>query len=145
MKIVVVTARVNARLAGEALRGGASGVVVKHAGADELRTALHEVSLGRVFVTPHIPCSVLTDLPDAPDGSGSLTFRERQVLQLLAEGKSSKEAAALLHIEARTVEFHKRNAIKKTGLHSRAELARYAAAIGLVEDLAIPSESEHPS
>ena len=68
------------------------------------------------------------------DGSADLTARERQVLQLIAEGHSSKEAAALLNIAARTVEFHKRNVMEKTGLHSTAELARFAAKIGLVTD-----------
>jgi DNA-binding CsgD family transcriptional regulator len=71
----------------------------------------------------------------AESASGGLTGREREVLQLLAEGKIMKEIAAILQISPRTVEFHKNNIVAKTGLRTTAELARYAARQGLVADM----------
>lgn len=136
--VIVLTGSADVNLATESFRAGASGYVLKHAAATELITALREVWQGRTFVTPRIAQDVLQRLmqPQSAmdDGEPELTSRERQVLQLIAEGNSSKEAAAVLEISARTVEFHKRNVMKKTGLGSAAELARYASKIGLVAD-----------
>lgn len=135
-KVIVVTGSADVGIATEAFRAGACGFVLKHAASDELLTALREASRGGTFITPRIAGDVLQRLMEDPDddGSADLTPRERQVLQLIAEGRSSKEAAALLRVAARTIEFHKRNVMAKTGLRSTAELARFAAKIGLVAD-----------
>jgi DNA-binding NarL/FixJ family response regulator len=135
-KVIVVTGAADVAVATEAFRAGACGYVLKHAAADELLTALREASLGRTFITPRIASDVLQRLMEGgeDDPAGDLTSRERQVLQLIAEGNSSKEAAAILDVAPRTIEFHKRNVMEKTGLHTTAELARFAAKIGLVAD-----------
>ncbi len=134
-KVIIVTGAADVGLATEAFRAGASGYVLKHAAAEELLTALREASLGRTFITPRIASDVLQRLMEGgEDDAADLTSRERQVLQLVAEGNSSKEAAALLDVAPRTIEFHKRNVMEKTGLRTTAELARFAAKIGLVSD-----------
>lgn len=135
--VVVLTGSADVHTATHAFQAGASGYVLKHAAATELLTALREVQEGRTFITPRIAQDVLHRLMQPDSGQSAepeLTSRERQVLQLIAEGNSSKEAAAALSITPRTVEFHKRNVMKKTGLGSAAELARYAVKIGIVAD-----------
>lgn len=135
-KVIIVTGSADVGLATDAFRAGAAGFVLKHAASDELLTALREASKGRTFITPRIANEVLQRLMENPedDDALDLTPRERQVLQLIAEGHSSKEAAALLDVAPRTIEFHKRNVMEKTGLRSTAELARLAAKLGLVAD-----------
>ncbi len=140
-KVVIMTGAADVNIATEAFRAGAVGFVLKHAASTELLTALREAQQGRTFITPRIAQDVLQRLMNPADKSEQnvqLTDRERQVLQLIAEGRSSKEAAALLDVAPRTIEFHKRNVMDKTGLRSTAELARYAAKLGIVSD---PSHS----
>jgi DNA-binding NarL/FixJ family response regulator len=101
--------------------------------------AIREALAGRTYITPRIANEVLQNLMSRPtdtsnDGSG-LTGREREVLQLLAEGKILKEIASILNVSPRTVEFHKNNIVVKTGLRTTAELARYAARRGVVSEL----------
>jgi|HubBroStandDraft_5_1064220.scaffolds.fasta_scaffold31810_3 DNA-binding NarL/FixJ family response regulator len=138
-RFVFLTASPDVALATLAFRLGASGYVLKHAAAEELVVAIREALAGRTYITPRIASEVLQNLMSHPmdtsqDGSG-LTSREREVLQLLAEGKIIKEIAAVLNVSPRTVEFHKNNIVAKTGLRTNAELARYAARRGLVSEL----------
>lgn len=134
-RFVFLTARADVALATQAFRLGASGFVLKQAAAEELITAIREALAGCTYVTPKIANEVLQNLMHggSSGGDGSeLTIREREVLQLLTEGKSLKEAATVLQVSPRTVEFHKHNIIEKTGLRSTAELVRYAIRIGLI-------------
>ena len=137
-RFVFLTASPDVALATQAFRLGASGYVLKQAAAEELVVAIREALEGRTYITPRIANEVLQSLMSHPgesaDSGLGLTLREREVLQLLAEGKSLKEIAAVLGISPRTVEFHKNNISAKTGLHTTAELARYAARNGLVSD-----------
>jgi DNA-binding NarL/FixJ family response regulator len=138
-RFVFLTASPDVALATQAFRLGASGYVLKHAAAEELLVAMREALAGRTYITPRIANEVLQNLMSRPtdtanDGSG-LTGREREVLQLLAEGKIIKEVASILHVSPRTVEFHKNNIVAKTGLRTTAELARYAARHGVVSEL----------
>ena len=138
-RFVFLTASPDVALATRAFQLGASGYVLKHAAAEELVVAIREALIGHTYITPRIANDVLQNLMShasdpAKDESG-LTSREREVLQLLAEGKIIKEIAAILNVSPRTVEFHKYNIVAKTGLHSTAELARYAARRGLVSEL----------
>jgi DNA-binding NarL/FixJ family response regulator len=135
-KVIIVTGAAEVVLATEAFRAGACGYVLKQAASDELLTALREAAMGRTFITPRIANDVLQRLMEGggDDEAADLTSRERQVLQLIAEGNSAKQAAALLDVTPRTIEFHKRNVMEKTGLRTTAELARFAAKIGLVSD-----------
>lgn len=137
-RFVFLTANPDVALATQGFRLGASGYVLKHAAAEELVVAIREAVAGRTYITPRIASEVLQNLMSHPadtakDGSG-LTGREREVLQLLAEGKIIKEIAAILNVSPRTVEFHKNNIVAKTGLRTTAELARYAARLGLVSE-----------
>lgn len=136
-RFVFLTASPDVALATEAFRLGASGYVLKHSAAEELVGALKDAIAGRTYITPQIAQEVLENLMSQPHGTAGpgLTGREREVLQLLAEGKIIKEIAAVLAISPRTVEFHKHNIIAKTGLKTTAELARYAAQKGMVGDL----------
>jgi DNA-binding NarL/FixJ family response regulator len=132
-RFVFLTGNPDVGLATEAFRLGAAGFVQKHAAAEELVRAIHEALAGRTYITPQIAQEVLENLMAHPGGSApGLTNREREVLQLLAEGKIIKEIATVLNLSPRTVEFHKQNIIAKTGLKTTAELARYAARTGLV-------------
>jgi len=138
-RFVFLTANPDVALATQAFRLGASGYVLKHAAAEELVAAIREALAGHTYITPRIASEVLQNLMSQTagtikDGSG-LTSREREVLQLLAEGKIIKEIAAILNVSPRTVEFHKNNLVVKTGLRTTAELSRYAARNGLVSEL----------
>jgi DNA-binding NarL/FixJ family response regulator len=118
-------------LAGAAFRNEASDYILKQSMARELVSALHEVLAGRFYVTP----LVRKDIPDAllkPNRNLSevfgkkLTGRQREVLQLVAEGKTGKEIAGILHISPKTVEFHKPGIMEELGLRTTAALTRYA-------------------
>lgn len=133
-RFIFLTANLDVGLATEAFRLGAAGYVLKQAAAEELVGAIKEALAGRTYITPLIASDVLQNLinPSAASGQAQLTNREREVLQLLAEGKTLKEIGAVLNVSPRTAEFHKNNIAAKTGLHTTAELARYAARLGLV-------------
>ncbi len=137
-RFVFLTAIPDVSLATQAFRLGASGYVLKHAAAEELVVAIREALAGRTYITPRIANEVLQNLMSHPADTAKddigLTGREREVLQLLAEGKIIKEIAAILNVSPRTVEFHKNNIVAKTGLHTTAELARFAARHGLVSE-----------
>lgn len=132
-RFIFLTANLDVGLATEAFRLGAAGYVLKLAAGEELAGAIKEVVAGRTYVTPRIAGEVMQNLMN-PEASSQvhLTIREREVLQLLAEGKTLKEIGALLNMSPRTAEFHKNNLVAKTGLRTTAELARYAARHGLV-------------
>jgi DNA-binding NarL/FixJ family response regulator len=124
LKIVMLTMHEDVTLASRAFEMGVSGYLLKHSAADELLTALREVLIGRTYITPRIAGDLL-QVMQTRDGKAQevqLTGREREVLQLLAEGKSMKEIAAALDLSTRTVEFHKYNLMDKTGLRTTGEL-----------------------
>ncbi len=135
-RFVFLTANPDIALATQAFRLGASGYVLKQAASEELVTAIREALHGRTYITPRIANDVMQNMMAGGGGEAGpvLTSRERQVLQLLAEGRTLKEAAAVLDVSPRTIEFHKNNISEKTGLKTMAELARYAARHGLVSD-----------
>lgn len=111
------------------LRAGAVGYVVKSAAPAELVQAIRAVALGNVYLSPQIAREALAE--NVSDEAASLGVRERQVLALLAEGKRSHDIATKLHISVATVEAHRRNIMRKLGLHSVAELTKYAIRAGL--------------
>jgi len=136
VRVVFLTVHADITYVTEAFRAGASGYVLKQSAAEELRLAIREVAEGRTYVTPLIASDRLDDLLEADQAAESLavvlTPREREVLQLLAEGRSVKEIAAVLDISPRTVEFHKYNVMEKLGLRTTAELTQYAIKHGIV-------------
>jgi DNA-binding NarL/FixJ family response regulator len=133
-KFVFLTDSCDIGFATQALRLGASCYVLKQSASDELVAAIHAALEGQTYIAPRLAPAVFQNLLDHPgkDGNQHLTVRERQVLQLLAEGNTLKEAAAVLKVSPRTVEFHRNNIANKTGLHSLAELSRHAVGLGLV-------------
>jgi DNA-binding NarL/FixJ family response regulator len=133
-RIVLLTGSSDVWLATQALKLGAHGYVLKQSASDELISAIHSVLDGRTFITPRIANQVLQNLLSHPQSSEgpALTVREREVLQLLAEGKTLKETASVLNVSPRTIEFHRNNLADKTGLRTTAELTRYAIRTGLV-------------
>jgi DNA-binding NarL/FixJ family response regulator len=127
VKVVFLTMYTDAHLAGEALRAGASGYVLKHSAGEELVRALHEVQRERVYLTPLIAEDVVRTLAEPGQGTGArLTQRQSQVLRLVAEGRTMKEVAAELGLSRRTVETHKYQVMQTLGLRTTAELIRYA-------------------
>ena len=129
IRIVLLTVHEDARLAAEALREGVSGYVVKRSAAVELKEALREALAGRTYLTPLVADGDHESLKferGEPSPMDRLTPREREVLQLLAEGYAMKEIGARLGITARTVAFHKYQISEKLGVRSTAELVRFA-------------------
>ena len=136
VKVIILTMHSDVELGSEALRVGAAGYVLKHSAAQSLRRAIHEVLRGRVYVSPRISVDVLAAVPqsarDTRQTAGRLTQREREVLQLVAEGCTIRGIANILKIASRTVVFHKSNLMDKLGLRTTAELTCYAIHCGLL-------------
>ena len=122
IKLIFVTMHSDPNYAAEALRVGACGYVLKSSAASELSAALRAALEGGTYVTPLIA----TGGSPFSEQSSVLTPRQREVLQLVAEGKSAKEIASILNISLKTVEFHKAAIMNKLRLRSVAELTRYA-------------------
>jgi len=138
IKIVFVTMQLNRDYVREAFEAGGSGYVLKQAAASELMAAIREVQEGRFFLSPMISERYLDQDQELSVGQSPaklfrrLTSRQREVLQLVAEGKPAKEIAALLYISVKTVEFHKKHLLSELNLRSTAELIRYAVEHGWV-------------
>jgi DNA-binding NarL/FixJ family response regulator len=135
-KVIVLTQHRDPHMAAEAFRAGVSGFLVKQAAGEELVTAIREVLQGRSYLTTLIAKDLITVLLDAQtsgnDWSSKLTSRQREVLQLFAEGKTAKEVAALLNISVRTAEGHKYEIMQALGAKTGAELVQYAIRMGLI-------------
>jgi DNA-binding NarL/FixJ family response regulator len=128
-KLVYLTMNMSAEIAAEAFRRGASAFVLKQSAAEELRRAVHEVLKGQTYLSPLIAgetVAFLLNQSKSKQDAPRPTSRENEVLQLLAEGKSMKEVAAILDISTGTVAFHKYKMMEKLGLKSNAELLEYA-------------------
>ena len=131
-KLIYLTMNPNPDLASEALQFGASGYVLKSSAATELTQAIREALKGRSYITPLIAGEVVGSLAGSRDGKPELTSRQREVLQLLAEGRSMKQAADILNVAPRTVAFHKYRMMEQLGLKTSAELIRFAVRASLV-------------
>ena len=135
-KILILTMHPDATLAQEALAAGASGYVLKSSPGSELKAALGDVLRGRIYLS----AAVTRDMDEVmgrmtsihEDVWARLTLRQREVLQLLAEGKAHKEVANVLNISVKTAEYHKYAILDKLGLKSNAELVQYAIRHGII-------------
>jgi len=128
IKLVYVTMNEDPDIAAEAFRAGASGYVLKRSAVTELTTAIREVMLGRSYITPLVATGLVGSLmhTDDPKVTDVLTSRQREVLQLLAEGHSMKQVAGVLNLTPRTVAFHKYRMMEQLKVKSTAELIQYA-------------------
>ena len=135
-KLIFVTMHTDATFVREALRAGGSGYVAKQSAPRELTTAIEEVLAGRTYLTPAVTKGFVNDALHQPAAAmpGSLTTRQREVLQLVAEGRSNKQVAAMLGISTKTVEFHKSNIMRSLGLTTTADLVKYAVRHGLASE-----------
>ena len=128
-KVVVLTMNEDPDLAVEAFRAGASGYLLKRSAASELLTAIREVMQRRSYVTPLVTAgfvgSILQD-PHKARSADQLTPRQREVLQLIAEGRSMKEIASILDVTPRTVAFHKYQMMEHLRIRTTAELIQFA-------------------
>jgi len=135
--VVFLTMHKDATFARRAIEAGASGFVLKHSASVELVAALHAALEGKTYLTPQLAGKVLEAMRHGPshgsDPAAALTLRQREVVQLLAEGRSAKEIATSLSISTRTVEFHKYQMMETLDLHTNAELIHFAIKNGLVE------------
>jgi DNA-binding NarL/FixJ family response regulator len=137
-RVIALTAHADHRTAGEILRAGASGLVAKDGAFDELARAIRIVAAGKTYLDAGTAGGVVEHFVRAPtNGDGgprafaTLSPREREVLQLVAEGKATKEVAAILSVSVKTIETHRRALMEKLHVESVAELTKYAIREGL--------------
>ena len=130
VKLIYVTMNPDAEITAEAFRRGAAGYLLKTCAASEMVTCVREVLRGRTYMSSHIPKDTVDFLRRQPkklvDEEEKLTERQREVLQLLAEGKVMKEVGAILNMTTRTVAFHKYRIMEVLGAKSSADLVKYA-------------------
>lgn len=133
-KVVLLTMHTEDHLILESLRAGVTGYVLKTKASGELVQAIRAVCRGEMFLTQTISRTIVqafvrnNDLPELP-----ISDRERQVLQLVAEGKTNKEIATLLGISVKTAESHRSNMMDKLNIHDTAGLVRYAIRKGIIQ------------
>ena len=137
VKVVALSMHSDRRFVAEMLKAGAAGYLLKDGAFEELVGAIRTVAAGRTYLSPRIADVVVegylrnNTTPAEPTAYARLSPREREVLQLLAEGKATKEAAAALHLSVKTVETHRRQIMEKLNMYSVAELTKYAIREGL--------------
>lgn len=135
-RIIFLTMHRDVAYARRAMDAGAAGFLLKHSVSSELVTAIREALQGRTYITPMIAGELMQSYRDhdpvASDSSKRLTTRQREVLQLIAEGCSAKEIALKLQISVRTAEAHKARILDTLGLRGTAELVQYAIRSGVI-------------
>ena len=135
-KLLFLSMHADLPLVEEAFRAGALGYVLKLCSADELVKAIQSVARGATYITPLLAGDLISTLltagPQQACNETTLTLRQREVLQLLAEGKTMKQVATQLGISTRTTESHKYEIMRQLGIQTTAELIRYAVRIKLV-------------
>lgn len=133
IKTILLTMYTDKHYVLQAMKAGAKGYVLKSQAAEDLIRAIREISRGEVYLSPSVASSVVDAYLDKTDTPlDPLTPRERQILQLIAEGNTTKEVARLLNISFKTAESHRNHIMKKLDIHEVATLVRYAIQQGLV-------------
>ena len=149
VKLLILTMHSEQYFVTEAFRAGVSGYVLKQSVAEELVFAIKEVLKGRLYVSPSVAENLVEQALNPAEarpsglqgGSDKLSARQREVLQLIAEGQSTKEIASTLNVSIKTIEFHKTRIMKQLGVHSTAELTKHAISLGLI---AMPQQPTMP-
>ena len=136
VKVIFLTMHPDVTYAVSALEAGALGYVLKHSAPSELTTAVRKVLRGKTYITPLLEGEIMLSPKkgsvERREESSHLTKRQREVLQLLAEGYLAKEIASMLNISTRTVEYHKYQMMKDVGMKTVADLIRYAVKHNIV-------------
>lgn len=137
-RVIALSMHLERRMILEMLNAGASGYLLKDCLFEEVLTAIRTVSAGSTYLSPRITSIVLKDYvhrisKDDLAVLSSLSAREREVLQLIAEGKKMRDIAGLLHISIKTAEFHKQKLMEKLDIHTIAELTKFAIREGLTQ------------
>jgi DNA-binding NarL/FixJ family response regulator len=135
-KVLILSMHAGEAYVAQALRAGVAGYLLKDAADDDLPMAIKAVSRGDVYLSPRISRQVVERYVQSsatqPDPLAGLTTRQREILQLVAEGKSSKEIAVLLDLSVKTVESHRGQIMERLGVHDVTGLVRFAIRVGLV-------------
>lgn len=134
VKIVALSMLSDQRFITGMIKAGASGYLLKDCAFKELSQAIRTVADGKIYLSPAISGAIrefVSELPEVGATSVDLTAREREVIQLIAEGKSTKEIAEVLHVSVKTIETHRQNVMRKLRISSVAELTKYAIREGL--------------
>jgi DNA-binding NarL/FixJ family response regulator len=134
-RVVVFSMHATKQYVLQAFRAGAAGYLLKEAQPEELESAIRTVARGETYVAPSIAGYVVEDVrsrPAAPSGLDRITWRQREILQLIAEGRTTKQMSQRLGIGVRTVETHRADLMDRLNIHDVAGLVRFAVATGLV-------------
>jgi len=131
-KVIFLTMHPDVTYASRALEAGGLGFVLKHSAPSDLLEAIKKANLGKKFISPQIAEKLENTDHTRKDPIRKLTPRQREVLQLLAEGKSAREIAEILFVSPRTVEFHKYKIMEELSVKTSAELIQYAIRLGIV-------------
>ncbi len=136
VRVIILSMHANEEYVLQALRMGAAGYVLKDSGVSELELALRAIAKGETYLSPAVSKHVVADYMRRVGSESSsleqLTPRQREILQLLVEGRTMKEIAKLLYISVKTVETHRAQLMERLGIHDVAGLVRYAIRMGLV-------------
>ena len=147
VKIIILTMHAEQHFVNEAFRVGVEGYVLKTSLADELLFAVKEVLRGCTYISPDVAQGLVSQALESSTEPGkqptstptvTLSLRQREVLQLVAEGKSNKEIAAAINVTVKTIEFHKARISKELGVHTTAELTKQAITLGLIAPTVTP-------
>ena len=136
VKVIALSMHIDKNFVYDMLNAGASGYLLKQCAYDEVQHAIQTVLRNKKYISPNITGVVIHDYVEQKNANQSkeadqLTSKEREILQMVAEGKSTKEIAVILHVSIPTVETHRRNIMEKLQLHSVADLTKYAIRVGL--------------
>jgi DNA-binding NarL/FixJ family response regulator len=136
VRVLILSMYLNEEYVWQALHAGASGYLLKDSGDSELEIAIRAVARGETYLSPPVSRQVISDYmlraDSEPNPLGRLTPRQREVLQLIAEGHSTKEIAFMLKVSVKTVETHRAELMERLRIHDVAGLVRYAIRLGLV-------------
>jgi DNA-binding NarL/FixJ family response regulator len=137
VRVLMLSAHANEDYVRRALSAGAAGYVLKNAGPAELELALRAAARGEIYLSPAVSKPVVASYLHRPHGNAhaleQLTPRQRQILQLIAEGNSTKEIARILDLSPKTVETHRSQLMERLNIHDIARLVRYAIQAGLLD------------
>ena len=137
IKVVILSAHMTEEYVSRALRSGASGYMLKHAATVELELAIQSVAQGKIYLSPSIARTIINSYMERGGGELSpleqLTSRQREILQMIAEGKNTKEIAFTLEISVKTVEAHRLQLMARLDIHDVPGLVRYAIRNGMVD------------